>query len=169
MAILRPCRGKTPKIGKNVFLAENCVIIGDVEIGDESSIWYNVVLRGDVMPIRIGRQTNVQDGTVVHGTYGEYGTTLGDRVTIGHSVVLHGCEVKDAALVGMGAILMDACVVGEHSLIGAGALLTERSIIPPESLVVGRPAKVRRALTSEEVKSLEDSADHYLLYKTWYS
>lgn len=161
-------RGLTPVIGEKVFLADNARLIGDVEVGDDSSIWYNVTIRGDVMPIRIGKEVNVQDGTVIHGTYQKYGTTLHDRVTIGHLVMLHGCEVGRATLVGMGSILMDGVKVGEHCLIGAGTLLTEGTVIPPRSLVVGRPGVVKRELTDKEVELLEKSADNYLLYKTWY-
>ncbi|KYG63859.1 gamma carbonic anhydrase family protein [Bdellovibrio bacteriovorus] len=161
-------RGMNPVIGEEVFIADNARVIGNVEIGDRSSLWYNVVVRGDVMPIRIGKETNVQDGTVIHGTYGKWGTTLHDRVTIGHLVMLHGCEVGKGTLVGMGSILMDGVKVGEHCLIGAGTLLTEGTEIPARSLVVGRPGKVKRALTEEEIALLEKSADNYLLYKTWY-
>ncbi len=168
MSELVKARGKSPVIGEKVFIADNARIISDVKIGDGSSIWYNVVIRGDVMPIRIGKEVNVQDGAVVHGTYGKWGTTLHDRVTIGHLVMLHGCEVGRATLVGMGSILMDGVKVGEHCLIGAGSLLVEGTEIPPRSLVVGRPAKVKRALTDEEVALLEKSADNYLLYKSWY-
>ncbi|AFY01731.1 gamma carbonic anhydrase family protein [Bdellovibrio bacteriovorus] len=161
-------RGMSPVIGEKVFVADNARIISNVEIGDNSSIWYNVVIRGDVMPIRIGKEVNVQDGAVIHGTYGKWGTTLHDRVTIGHLVMLHGCEIGRGTLVGMGSIIMDGCKVGEHCLIGAGTLITEGTEIPPRSLVVGRPGKVKRALTDEEVALLEKSADNYLLYKTWY-
>lgn len=161
-------RGKAPVIAEKVFIADNARIISDVEIGEGSSIWYNVVIRGDVMPIRIGKEVNVQDGSVVHGTYGKWGTTLHDRVTIGHLVMLHGCEIGRGTLVGMGSIVMDGCKVGEHCLIGAGTLLVEGTEIPPRSLVVGRPGKVKRSLTDEEVALLEKSADNYLLYKTWY-
>lgn len=168
MSVFVKARGSEPKVEADVFIADNARIIGDVQVGKGSSIWYNVTIRGDVMPIRIGQETNVQDGTVIHGTYGKYGTTLADRVTIGHLVMLHGCEVGRGTLVGMGSILMDGVKVGEHCLIGAGSLLVEGTEIPPRSLVVGRPAKVKRPLTDEEVQLLEKSADNYLLYKTWY-
>nr|BFD59710.1 gamma carbonic anhydrase family protein [Bdellovibrio sp. CKG001]BFD63074.1 gamma carbonic anhydrase family protein [Bdellovibrio sp. HM001] len=168
MSELVRARGKSPVIAERVFIADNARIISDVEIGEGSSIWYNVVVRGDVMPIRIGREVNVQDGSVLHGTYGKWGTTLHDRVTIGHLVMLHGCEIGRGTLVGMGSIVMDGCKVGEHCLIGAGTLLVEGTEIPPRSLVVGRPGKVKRSLTDEEVALLEKSADNYLLYKTWY-
>nr|BFD66953.1 gamma carbonic anhydrase family protein [Bdellovibrio sp. HAGR004] len=168
MSELVRARGKSPVIAERVFIADNARIISDVEIGEGSSIWYNVVVRGDVMPIRIGKEVNVQDGSVLHGTYGKWGTTLHDRVTIGHLVMLHGCEIGRGTLVGMGSIVMDGCKVGEHCLIGAGTLLVEGTEIPPRSLVVGRPGKVKRSLTDEEVALLEKSADNYLLYKTWY-
>lgn len=161
-------RGMSPVVGEDVFIADNARLISDVEVGDNSSIWYNVTLRGDVMPIRVGKEVNIQDGAVVHGTYGKFGTTLHDRVTIGHLVMLHGCEIGRCTLVGMGSIVMDGVKVGEHCLIGAGSLVTEGTVIPPRSLVVGRPAKVKRPLTDDEVALLEKSADNYLLYKTWY-
>lgn len=166
--IIKETRGLTPKIHPSCFVAANSAIIGDVEVAENCSIWYSVTIRGDVMPIRIGAETNIQDGSVLHGTYKEHGTTIHSRVTIGHMVMLHGCEIQRGCLIGMGAIIMDGCVVGEHSLIGAGTLLTEGTIIPPRSLVIGRPGKVKRQLSEEEVKSLEDSADHYLMYKKWY-
>ena len=168
MSLVKTVRGFTPKIEKSAWLAENAVVIGDVEIGAKSTIWYNVVLRGDVHSIKIGKETNVQDGTVIHGTYEEHGTTLHDRVTIGHQVMLHGCTVHSGSLIGMGTIVMDAAVIGEHCLVGAGSLVTEGSIFPPRSLILGRPAKVKRALTDEEVANLEKSADHYLMYASWY-
>jgi carbonic anhydrase/acetyltransferase-like protein (isoleucine patch superfamily) len=171
-ALIKTMRGVTPEIEKSCFVAENAVIIGDVKIAEKSSIWYNVVIRGDVAPIRVGREVNIQDGTVVHGTFdkeGEnYGVTLEDRVTIGHLVMLHGCHIGKGSLIGMGSIVMDDVHVGEQSLVGAGSLLTEGSKFPPRSLIVGRPAKVKRELTAEEVEMLERSADNYLLYKTWY-
>lgn len=168
MALLRSVRGYTPRIDGSVFLAENASIIGDVEIQAGSSVWYNVVLRGDVMPIRIGRETNIQDGSIIHGTYGQAATTLGDRVTIGHLVMLHGCQVGDRCLIGMGSILMDQVQVGDQCIVGAGSLLTEGKIYPPRSLIMGRPGKVVRPLTDEELKRLEHSADNYLLYSEWY-
>jgi carbonic anhydrase/acetyltransferase-like protein (isoleucine patch superfamily) len=167
-SIIKSVRGFTPEIDKDTFVAENAAIIGDVKIGKECSIWYNVTIRGDVMPIRIGDETNVQDGTVIHGTFDECGTTLHERVTIGHQVTLHGCEVHRGSLIGMGSTIMDRAVIGEHSLVGAGSLVTEGSQFPPKSLILGRPAKAKRQLTDEEVSNLEKSADNYLLYKTWY-
>jgi len=166
--MIRKARGKTPEIHENVFIAENAAIIGDVEIQQGASIWYQVTIRGDVMPIRIGRETNIQDNTVIHGTYQEHGCTIGDRVTIGHSVVLHGCEIKAGSLIGMGSIVMDGAVIGEHCLVAAGSLVTEGKKFPANSLIVGRPAVVRRSLTEEEIQNLEKSADQYLMYTSWY-
>ncbi|MGZ3744612.1 MAG: gamma carbonic anhydrase family protein [Pseudobdellovibrionaceae bacterium] len=161
-------RGFKPEIADNVFVADNARIIGDVKIGSGSSVWYNVTIRGDVMPIRIGNEANIQDGSVLHGTYGKFGCTVEDRVTIGHLVMLHGCTIGRESLIGMGSIVMDGAVIGERCIVGAGSLVTENSKFPPFSLIIGRPAKVKRALSAEEVKALSHSADNYLLYKTWY-
>lgn len=162
-------RGFTPKIAESCFVAEGSAIIGNVEIGEKSSIWYNTVLRGDVNHINIGKEVNIQDGAVIHGTYEKFGTTLHDRVTIGHLAMLHGCVVGRGTLVGMHSVVMDGVEIGENCLVGAGSLVTEGSKFPPRSLIIGRPAKVKRELTAEEVKSLEQSADNYLLYSTWYA
>lgn len=162
-------RGYTPNVHARCFVADNARVIGDVEMKEGSSVWFNVVIRGDVAPIRIGREVNIQDGSVIHGTFEtQKGTTLEDRVTIGHLVMLHGCHIKRGSLIGMNSTIMDGCVVGEHSLIGAGTLLTEGTVIPAKSLVVGRPGKVKRSLTDEEVGLLEKSADNYILYSSWY-
>ncbi len=161
-------RGFTPSIAKDSYIAPSAMVIGDVVLKAGTSVWFNSVIRGDVMPIRIGRESNVQDNCVLHGTYGKFGCTLEDRVTLGHSVILHGCHIGRESLIGMGSIVMDGAVIGEQSLVGAGSLVTEGSKFPPRSLIVGRPAKVKRPLTDEEIKSLSQSADNYLLYKTWY-
>ena len=161
-------RNFTPLIGKDVFVAEGARIIGDVRIGDKASIWFNTTLRGDVMPIIIGNETNIQDGSVLHGTFGKYSCEVGDRVTIGHNVILHGCKIGSGSLIGMGSIIMDGAEIGEHSVVGAGSLVTEGKKFPPRSLIVGRPAVLKRALNEEELQFLEQSADNYLLYKTWY-
>jgi gamma-carbonic anhydrase len=168
MKLVRAARGFQPEIEQDVFIAENAAIIGDVKIGKRSSIWYNVTIRGDVMPIRIGAETNIQDNSVMHGTFGEFGCTVGDRVTVGHSVILHGCEVKKGSLIGMGSIIMDGVVVGEDSLVAAGSLITEGKKFPPRSLIMGRPATFKRALTDAEVRGLQESADHYIMYTSWY-
>lgn len=161
-------RGKSPQIAKDVFIAEGAQIISDVTIGEGSSIWYNTTLRGDVMPIVIGKETNIQDGSVLHGTFGKFGCIIGDRVTVGHSVVLHGCKIGTRCLIGMGSIIMDGAEIGDHCVVGAGSLVTEHKKFEPYSLIVGRPAVFKRKLNEDEIKFLEQSADNYLLYKTWY-
>ena len=161
-------RGFTPEVSEDVFVADNARIIGDVKIGSRSSIWYNVTIRGDVMPVRIGKEANIQDGSVLHGTYQKFGCNVEDRVTIGHLVMLHGCTIGRESLIGMGSIVMDGAEIGEQCIVGAGSLVTEGSKFPPRSLIMGRPAKVKRPLSEEEIKALSYSADNYLLYKTWY-
>ncbi|MBL7543757.1 MAG: gamma carbonic anhydrase family protein [Bdellovibrionaceae bacterium] len=169
MSLIRTARGFTPKIQSRVFIAESANIIGDVEIGEDSSIWYQTVIRGDVMPIRIGKATNIQDGSIIHGTYGKYGTTIGDEVTIGHQVVLHGTTVSDRCLIGMGSILMDGSFIASNSIVGAGSLVTEGFRQDEEGwLILGRPAKAIRKLKPEELNFLKQSADNYRLYTTWY-
>lgn len=163
-----PLRGFTPEIAKDAFIADNARIIGDVKIGEKSSVWYNVTIRGDVMPICIGKEANIQDGSVMHGTYQKFGCHVQDRVTIGHQVVLHGCTIGRESLIGMGSIVMDGAEIGEQCIVGAGSLVTEGAKFPPRSLILGRPAKVKRELTADEIKALSLSADNYLLYKTWY-
>ncbi len=161
-------RGFMPTIANNSYIAPTAMVIGDVILEAGTSVWFNSVIRGDVMPIRIGRESNIQDNCVLHGTFGKFGCTLEDRVTLGHSVILHGCHIGRESLIGMGSIVMDGAMVGEQSLVGAGSLVTEGSTFPPRSLIVGRPAKVKRPLTEGEIKGLSQSADNYLLYKTWY-
>lgn len=161
-------RGKTPTLHNNCFVAPTAAVIGDVEIGEGASIWFHAVLRGDVMPIKIGRETNIQDNTVIHGTYEKVGTTIEERVTIGHSCILHGTYIEKECLVGMGSILMDGSRIGAGSIVGAGSLVTEGSVFPPGVLILGRPAKVVRPLKPEEAKFLPQSADNYLFYQTWY-
>ncbi len=168
MALIQKLKGITPEWGQDTYLAPSCNLIGDVRIGSECSIWHQAVLRGDVMPIRIGNQTNIQDGTIIHGTYKKWGTTLGDRVTVGHGVILHGCTIANECLIGMDAVIMDDVEIGEHCLVGAGTLLPAGKKIPPRSLVMGRPGKVVRQLTDDEVQGLKDSADHYIKVKNWY-
>lgn len=156
------------QVDPSVFLAPTAQLIGNVSIGEKSSIWYNCVLRGDVMPIVIGKETNIQDGTVIHGTYKKFGTTIGDRVTVGHLCMLHGCTIGDEAFIGMGALVMDGCVVAPRSFIGAGSLLSEGTKTESEWLYLGRPAKAIRKLTDKESQFLKQSAENYKFYTTWY-
>ncbi len=161
MAIIRPFAGKTPRLHESVFAVEDAVVLGDVEIGADSSIWFGSVLRGDVNFIRVGARTNVQDLTVIHVNAGTHPTVIGDDVTIGHRVVLHGCTVMDRCLIGIGAIVMDGAVVGEEAMVGAGALVAPGLKVPPRTLVLGAPARVKRDLTAEELAYLPRSAASY--------
>ena len=162
--IVRPFRGKHPQIHPTAYVAETAVVIGDVLIGAESSVWFGAVVRGDVFHIRVGARTNIQDGTVVHVTNGTHATILEDEVTVGHNVTLHGCHVGRGCLIGMGSILMDGVRVGAQSLVAAGSLLTPGTQIPPRSLVMGAPARPRRPLTDEEVAGLEVYWQNYIGY-----
>lgn len=161
-AIIRGHGGIHPTIGDGVFLAETCAVIGDVVIGEQSSIWYSTVVRGDVMPIRIGARTSIQDGAVIHVTSERFGTTIGSDCTVGHSAIIHACVVEDFCLIGMGSILLDGCRIGRGSLVGAGALITPGTDIPPNSLVVGSPAKVKRELNDKEREQIRYGAAHYV-------
>ena len=166
--MVRAYEGKEPRLGARVFVAENAVLIGDVEIGDDSSIWFGTVLRGDVHRIRIGARTNIQDNCVLHVTAGTWPVTLADEVTVGHGAIVHGCTVERGALIGMGSRVLDGAVVGELALVGAGALVAEGMQIPPRTLAVGVPARVKRELTADEIARLEQSWKHYVDYKDRY-
>ncbi len=152
---------KTPKIKKSSFIAKGAVVIGDVEIGENSSIWYNAVIRGDESSIRIGNNTNIQDNSTVHISH--YSKTfIGNNVTIGHNAIIHGCEIKDNVLVGMGSTILDNAVINENVIIGANSLITSNVVIPKNSLVLGSPAKVIRSLTKDEIESIKQSAQSYV-------
>jgi carbonic anhydrase/acetyltransferase-like protein (isoleucine patch superfamily) len=161
-AVVRAFGGARPRLGDGVFLAETCAVIGDVEIGDEASIWYGAVVRGDVMPVRIGARTNLQDGVIVHVTSGAFGTTIGGDCTIGHGAIVHACTVEEHCLIGMGATVLDGAVIGRGSLVGAGALVTPGTVIPPGSLVIGSPARVKRPVNDQERDQIEYGATHYV-------
>ncbi|HEX8137429.1 MAG TPA: gamma carbonic anhydrase family protein [Pyrinomonadaceae bacterium] len=166
--MIRPFRGIHPQIAPTAFIEESAQIIGDVQIGAESSVWFNAVVRGDVFHIRIGERTNIQDGTVVHVSTGTHATILEDEVTVGHNVTLHGCYVERGSLIGIGAIVMDGVRVGSESLVAAGSLLTPGTQIPPRSLVMGSPARVKRPLTDEEVAGLKQFWRNYIEYTRIY-
>lgn len=161
-------RGLLPQIADDAFVAPTATVLGDVHVGAESGIWFGVILRGDVNRIRIGRRTNLQDGTIVHVTSGTHPTTIGDGVTVGHGVKLHGCTIADGCLVGIGAIVLDGAIIGESSMVAAGSLVVPGMVVPPRSLVVGSPAKVRRELTEAEVQQLQTLADRYVGYRLDY-
>jgi len=155
-------KDKTPQIDSSVYIVHSAIVIGDVVIDKESSVWFNAVIRGDVNHIRIGKRTNIQDGCVLHVARKNFPLIIGDEVTVGHNVTLHACNISSRCLIGMGAIVMDGTKIGENCIIGAGTLITPKSIIPSGSMVVGTPGKVKRKLTDNEIKSIHDSADHYV-------
>lgn len=159
-----PYKGIFPKINENVFIAPGAKIIGDVVIGSESSVWFNVVIRGDVNFIRIGERTNIQDCSMLHVTIEKFPLFVGNNVTVGHSVNLHGCIIKDHTLIGIGATVLDGATVEEFSIIGAGAVVTPGFVVPSGKLVAGIPAKVIRDLTTEEIEYFSISANRYIKY-----
>ncbi|HEX8169441.1 MAG TPA: gamma carbonic anhydrase family protein [Thermoanaerobaculia bacterium] len=166
--IVRPYLGKAPLLGERVFVAENAAIIGDVEIGDDCSIWYATTIRGDANFIRIGARTNVQDNCTIHATTATHPTVIGNDVTIGHGAIVHGCTVERGALIGMGSRVLDGAVVGESAMVGAGALVPPGMRVPPRTLVVGLPARVVRPLHDDELARLEESWKHYVETKENY-
>ncbi|BAI80989.1 ferripyochelin binding protein [Deferribacter desulfuricans SSM1] len=155
-------------IGKRVFIAESADVIGDVSLGDDVSIWYNVTIRGDVNYIKIGKGSNVQDNSVIHCTLNKYPTEIGEYVTIGHGVVLHGCMINNNCLIGLGAIIMDDSVVSENSIVAAGTLIPPGKKFPPNVLIKGSPAKVVRELSDDDIESIKNYALRYIEYKNIY-
>jgi carbonic anhydrase/acetyltransferase-like protein (isoleucine patch superfamily) len=166
--MIKPFNSIEPKLNRTAFIADDAVIIGDVEIGEDSSVWFGAVIRGDVNFIRIGARTNIQDLTVIHVNSGTHPTVLEDEITVGHRVVLHGCHVESGCLIGIGSILLDDVRIGRNSLVAAGSLLTPGTQIPPNSLVMGAPAKVKRELTAEELAHLDQSWRNYVELKNKY-
>ncbi len=169
MGLIKSVRGKTPSMGADCFIAETAVVIGEVEMGDQCSIWYNAVIRGDVHYIRMGNKVNVQDGVTIHGTYQKAATEIGNNVSIGHNAIVHGCTLHDNVLIGMGSIVMDHCVVGSGSIIAAGAVLPQGTIVPEGSIYAGVPARkigeVSPELREGQIRRI---ADAYVKYAGWY-
>jgi len=168
MSSVLPYRGIAPRLHATVFVAEGARIVGDVEIGEDSSVWFNAVVRGDVHFVQIGRCTNVQDNAVLHVTHERFPLTIGNGVTIGHAAILHGCTVEHGCLIGMGAIVLDGARLGAQSMVAAGSLILEGFEVPAGMLVAGIPAKVKRPLTGEERQSLQQSAENYVRYVAAY-
>lgn len=160
--MIRPYGDKVPDVVRAAFIAPGAVVIGDVTLGEDASIWYHTTVRGDINWVRIGRRTNIQDGCIVHVDSGEWPTLVGDEVTVGHGVILHGCTVEDRCLIGMGAILLNGAVIGTGSIVAAGAVVLEGRHVPPRSLVAGIPAKVVRTLDASVEAEFLRSADHYV-------
>jgi len=166
--MLKAFRGIIPTISTSAFIEETAVVIGDVVIGSESSVWFHAVVRGDVHSIRIGHRTNVQDLCLLHVTHERYPLRLGNDITVGHHAVLHGCTIKNRVLIGMGAVIMDGAVIEEDCIVGARALVTERMQVPSHSLVLGTPATVKRPLTDDELVWIKKSALNYIRYARYY-
>ncbi|HEY7791860.1 MAG TPA: gamma carbonic anhydrase family protein [Vicinamibacterales bacterium] len=160
--MLRSYRSILPRVHPTAFVDQSAQVIGDVEIGEESSVWMCVVIRGDVHRIRIGRRSNVQDGTVVHVMKDTHATTIGDEVTIGHGAIVHGCTIEDLCLVGMGAVILNGAEIGRGSIVAAGTLIVEGAKIPPQSLVMGTPGKVRRTLGDADLAEIRLYSDRYV-------
>jgi carbonic anhydrase/acetyltransferase-like protein (isoleucine patch superfamily) len=169
MALILSCRDYTPQFGQDCFLAENATVIGDVVLGDQCSVWFQAVVRGDVNFIRIGHRVNIQDGAILHGTFQKCGTTIGNNVSIGHRALVHGCTLHDNVLVGMGAIIMDQAVVEENCLIAAGALILEKTVCHTGGVYAGVPARRVKELSPELFEGeIQRIARNYTLYAKWY-
>ncbi|WP_199142118.1 gamma carbonic anhydrase family protein, partial [Pedobacter sp. ASV12] len=168
MPVILPVKDIHPKWGNNSFIAPNATIVGDVTMGDNCSVWFNAVIRGDVNTITIGNDTNIQDGAVIHATYLKASTHIGNRVSVGHNAIVHGCEVKDHVLIGMGAIVMDHAVVEECCIIAAGAVVLENTICESGFLYAGMPAKKIKPLTDEQKALLKKLPDNYIMYSDWF-
>lgn len=169
MALIKSVRGFTPEIGENVYLAENATIVGDVIIGNDCSIWFNAVLRGDVNSIRIGNKVNIQDGSVLHTLYQKSTIEIGDNVSLGHNVNIHGAKICDNCLIGIGATILDHAVIGENSIIAANALVLSNTIVEPNSVYAGVPAKKVKDIEPEQTQEMINKiANNYLMYASWY-
>lgn len=168
MAVILPVKGKSPDWGGNCFIAPNATIVGDVTIGNNCSVWFNAVIRGDVNTITIGDDTNIQDGAVIHATYIKASTTIGNRVSVGHNAIVHGCTVQDNVLIGMGAIVMDHAVVEPYCIIAAGAVVLENTICESGFIYAGTPAKKIKPITEQQRALLNKLPDNYIMYADWF-
>jgi len=167
--LIKTVRGFTPQLGSDCFVAENATLIGDLIMGDQCSVWYQAVIRGDVNAIRIGNRVNIQDGAVIHATYEKAGTTIGNDVSIGHNAIVHGCTLKDSVLVGMGSIIMDNCIVESNSIIAAGSVVTQNTHVPEGTIFAGIPARKIKDIDSKLQKGeIERIAKNYLMYSSWF-
>jgi len=168
MALILPVNKVTPKIAASTYLAPNASVIGDVVIGENCSIWFNTVVRGDVNSIRIGDRVNIQDGAIVHCTYQKTRTVIGNRCSIGHNAIVHGCRLHDNVLIGMGAIIMDNVVIESFCIIGAGAVVLENTVVESGCIYAGNPARKIKTITEDQRKLLEELPDRYVMYSSWY-
>lgn len=168
MALIKSVRGNSPKFGKDCFLAETAVVVGEVSMGDNCTVWFNAVVRGDVHSITIGNNTNIQDGAIIHCTYQKAKTVIGDNVSIAHNAIVHGCTVENNVLIGMGAIIMDDAVIGQNSVIAAGAVILPGTKVEPESVYAGVPAKRVKAIGNEMKEVIQRTARNYPMYAEWF-
>jgi carbonic anhydrase/acetyltransferase-like protein (isoleucine patch superfamily) len=169
MALIKSVKGISPKFGNNCYIAENSTVVGDVVMGDDCSVWFNAVVRGDVHYIKMGNKVNVQDGAIIHCTYQKHPTNIGNNVSIGHNAIVHGCTVNDNVLIGMGAIVMDRCEIGSNSIIAAGAVVLEGTKVEPGSIYAGVPAKKVKDISPELQKGeVERIANNYVMYSGWF-
>ena len=169
MALIKSVRGFTPQYGKNCYFADNATIIGDVIMGDDCSVWFNTVLRGDVNPIRIGNKVNIQDGSILHTLYKKSVVEIGDNVSVGHNAVIHGAKIGSNTLIGIGAIILDHAVIGENSIIAAGSVVLDSAKVEPGSIYAGIPARKIKDVEPEQAKEMiEKIAENYLFYSDWY-
>lgn len=169
MALIKECKGTSPKFGEDCWFAENATIVGDVVMGDQCSVWFNAVVRGDVNSIRMGNKVNIQDGAVIHCTYEKTKVNLGNNVSIGHNALVHGCTVEDNVLIGMGAIVMDNCVIESNSIVAAGSVITQNTIVESGSIYAGVPAKkVKDIDQSDFAGEIQRISNNYVMYSGWF-
>ena len=169
MPIIQPVNGKSPQLPEDCYIAENATIVGDVQVGNQCSIWFNAVIRGDVHYIKMGDKVNVQDGAVIHCTYQKHPTNIGNNVSIGHNAIVHGCTIKDNVLIGMGSIVMDNCVVESNSIIAAGAVVTQNTVVESGSIYAGVPAKKVKDISQELINGeINRIAQNYVKYSSWF-
>ena len=169
MALIKECRGFVPQFGEDCYLAENATVVGQVKMGDQCSVWFNAVIRGDVHYIKIGDKVNIQDGAIIHCTYQKHPTEIGNNVSIGHNAIVHGCKIHDNVLIGMGAIVMDNCVVESNSIIAAGAVVTQNTIVKSGTIYAGVPAKkVKDIDQSDFAGEIERISNNYVMYSGWF-
>ena len=169
MPVILPVKGVKPHMGENCFIAENATLVGDVVLGNDCSVWFNAVIRGDVNSIRIGDKTNIQDGAVIHCTYQKAATTIGSNVSIGHNAIVHGCTVADNVLIGMGSIVMDNALVQQHCIVAAGAIVLENTVCESGWIYAGIPARKVKQLSPEQIAGLSNVANNYVMYSSWFT
>jgi len=170
MALIKKVKGISPKFGLDVYLAENATIVGDVKMGDNCSVWFNTVVRGDVNSIKIGNKVNIQDGAIIHCTYKKAAIEIGNNVSIGHNAMVHGCTIHDNVLIGMGSIVMDNCIIHSNSIVAAGAVVLEGTHVESGSIYAGIPAKKVKTINQEQTnKLIEGISENYVMYSSWFT